>query len=60
MMEPTRLADWDHAGLALAHAARSPWLDSLFAPSLAGTCCWRCCSGGGGAATGTRHLSRWR
>ncbi|MBK7327518.1 MAG: phosphatase PAP2 family protein [Propionivibrio sp.] len=31
MMEPTRLADWDHAGLALAHAARSPWLDSLFA-----------------------------
>ncbi|MBK7326669.1 MAG: phosphatase PAP2 family protein [Propionivibrio sp.] len=30
-MEPTRLADWDHAGLALAHAARSPWLDSLFA-----------------------------
>lgn len=22
---------WDHAGLALAHAARAPWLDSLFA-----------------------------
>lgn len=22
---------WDHAGLALAHAARTPWLDSLFA-----------------------------
>ena len=30
-MEPTRLLDWDHAGLALAHAARAPWLDSLFA-----------------------------
>lgn len=22
---------WDYAGLALAHAARMPWLDSLFA-----------------------------
>lgn len=30
-MDATRLPDWDHAGLALAHAARTPWLDSLFA-----------------------------
>jgi undecaprenyl-diphosphatase len=29
-MEATRLLDWDHAGLTLAHAARVPWLDSLF------------------------------
>ena len=29
-MEPTLLMDWDHAGLALAHAARVPWLDALF------------------------------
>jgi undecaprenyl-diphosphatase len=31
MMEATRLLDWDHAGLMLAHATRAPWLDSLFA-----------------------------
>jgi hypothetical protein len=31
MMEATRLLDWDQAGLALGHAARAPWLDSLFA-----------------------------
>ncbi len=30
-MDPTRLPAWDQAGLALAHAARAPWLDSLFA-----------------------------
>ena len=30
-MDPTRLPAWDQAGLALAHAARVPWLDSLFA-----------------------------
>lgn len=29
-MDATRLLDWDHAGLALAHAARAPWLDGLF------------------------------
>lgn len=29
-MDPTRLLGWDEAGLALAHAARVPWLDSLF------------------------------
>ena len=29
-MDPTRLLAWDQAGLALAHAARVPWLDSLF------------------------------
>lgn len=29
-MEAARLMDWDHAGLALAHAARVPWLDILF------------------------------
>lgn len=31
MLEATRLLVWDHSGLALAHAARTPWLDSLFA-----------------------------
>lgn len=31
MLEPARILDWDHSGLALAHAARAPWLDSLFA-----------------------------
>jgi membrane-associated phospholipid phosphatase len=31
MLEPTRLLDWDHFGLALAHAARTPWLDASFA-----------------------------
>ena len=30
-MAPTQLLAWDQAGLALAHAARAPWLDSLFA-----------------------------
>jgi membrane-associated phospholipid phosphatase len=30
-MDPTQLLAWDQAGLALAHAARAPWLDSLFA-----------------------------
>ena len=30
-MDPTRILAWDQAGLALAHAARAPWLDSLFA-----------------------------
>ena len=29
-MEAARLLDWDHAGLALAHAARTPWLDGVF------------------------------
>ena len=29
-MDPTRILAWDQAGLALAHAARAPWLDSLF------------------------------
>jgi len=29
-MDPTRLLAWDQAGLALVHAARAPWLDSLF------------------------------
>jgi membrane-associated phospholipid phosphatase len=29
-MDPTQLPAWDQAGLALAHAARAPWLDSLF------------------------------
>ena len=29
-MDPTRLLAWDQAGLALAHAARALWLDSLF------------------------------
>jgi len=29
-MDTTQLLAWDHAGLALAHAARGPWLDSLF------------------------------
>ncbi|NJD35908.1 MAG: phosphatase PAP2 family protein [Betaproteobacteria bacterium] len=29
-MDATQLLDWDHAGLALAHAARAPWLDGLF------------------------------
>lgn len=31
-MDPTQLLAWDHAGLTLAHAARAPWLDSLFLP----------------------------
>jgi membrane-associated phospholipid phosphatase len=31
MLEPARILDWDYSGLALAHAARAPWLDSLFA-----------------------------
>lgn len=30
-MDPTRLLAWDQAGLALAHAARAPWLDGVFA-----------------------------
>jgi undecaprenyl-diphosphatase len=29
-MAPTQLLAWDQAGLALAHAARAPWLDSVF------------------------------
>jgi hypothetical protein len=29
MMEALRVADWDQAGLAIAHALRSPWLGSL-------------------------------
>jgi membrane-associated phospholipid phosphatase len=29
-MAPTQLPAWDQAGLALAHAARAPWLDSVF------------------------------
>jgi undecaprenyl-diphosphatase len=29
-MAPTELPAWDQAGLALAHAARVPWLDSVF------------------------------
>lgn len=29
-MAPTQLPPWDQAGLALAHAARAPWLDSVF------------------------------
>lgn len=29
-MDPKQLLAWDQAGLALAHAARAPWLDSLF------------------------------
>ncbi len=30
-MAPTQLPAWDHAGLALAHAVRTPWLDGVFA-----------------------------
>ncbi len=30
-MDPTQLLAWDQAGLVLAHAARVPWLDRLFA-----------------------------
>ncbi len=30
MMETLQVASWDHAGLAIAHALRSPWLDSFF------------------------------
>jgi undecaprenyl-diphosphatase len=29
-MVPMQLPAWDQAGLALAHAARAPWLDSVF------------------------------
>jgi undecaprenyl-diphosphatase len=29
-MAPAQLLAWDQAGLALAHAARAPWLDSVF------------------------------
>ena len=29
-MDPTQLPAWDQAGLALAHAARVPWLDGVF------------------------------
>jgi len=30
-MDLTQLSAWDQAGLALAHAARAPWLDAVFA-----------------------------
>ena len=30
-MDPTQLPGWDQAGLALAHAARAPWLDAVVA-----------------------------
>jgi undecaprenyl-diphosphatase len=30
-MDPWQLLAWDRAGLALAHAARAPWLDVVFA-----------------------------
>lgn len=30
-MAASFLQEWDHAGLALAHSLRAPWLDSLFA-----------------------------
>ena len=29
-MDLTQLSAWDQAGLALAHAARAPWLDAVF------------------------------
>lgn len=29
-MDPAQLPAWDQAGLALAHAARVPWLDGVF------------------------------
>jgi hypothetical protein len=64
-MDPTQLSAWDQAGLALAHAARAPWLDAVFAAitwlgslavllPLALLLWWRCA-----AATGTPPLSRW-
>lgn len=30
MMDKLPVANWDHAGLAIAYALRSPWLDSFF------------------------------